>query len=192
MADARSSGMPRRRRPEWMRDVEQVDLAIYGAIATTPTPALDGVMRRLTRAADGSRLWLAAAAGMSLQGARGRRAAAMGLASIGVTSAVVNVVVKPIARRRRPDRASLGVPPERHVAMPTTRSFPSGHAASAFAFASGVGSVQPDHSLPLHLLAAAVAYSRVHTGVHFPGDAVLGATLGTVLSQVTTHALRRR
>jgi undecaprenyl-diphosphatase len=37
-----------------------------------------------------------------------------------------------------------------------------------------------------------VAYSRVHTGVHYPGDVVAGALLGTILAQVTTHALDRR
>jgi undecaprenyl-diphosphatase len=176
-----------------MRDVERVDVAIYAAVAATPTPVLDDAMRRLTRAADGSKIWFAAAAGMAvLQGPRGRRAATMGVASIAVTSAVVNAVVKPMARRRRPDRELHAVPVARHVTMPVSRSFPSGHAASAFAFASGVGSVQPRESLPLHVLATAVAYSRVHTGVHFPGDAVLGATIGTVLAQVTTHALSRR
>jgi undecaprenyl-diphosphatase len=85
-----------------------------------------------------------------------------------------------------------GVPVVRHVPMPTSRSFPSGHAASAFAFAGGVGRALPADGIPMHLLAGAVAYSRVHTGVHFPGDVMLGAVLGTVLAQVTTHQLERR
>ena len=75
--------------------------------------------------------------------------------------------------------------------MPTSHSFPSGHAASAFAFASAVGRVLPAEGIPLHALATAVAYSRVHTGVHFPGDVVLGAVIGTVVAQATTHALAR-
>jgi membrane-associated phospholipid phosphatase len=41
-------------------------------------------------------------------------------------------------------------------------------------------------------LAALVAYSRVHTGVHFPGDVVAGALIGTLLAQLTTHALDHR
>ena len=32
--------------------------------------------------------------------------------------------------------------------------------------------------MPIRLLAAAVAYSRVHTGVHYPGDVVIGSVTG--------------
>ena len=62
--------------------------------------------------------------------------------------------------------------------MPASTSFPSGHAASGFAFASAIGREQPWLGLGLRFLAAAVAYSRVHTGVHYPGDAVAGSLIG--------------
>ena len=183
----------RPRRPGWLVDAERVDHAIYAAIAATPTPSLDSAMARLASVADYSRLSLAAAAVLAAtRGERGRRAAAFGLASIGVTATVVNIAVKPVARRRRPDRAAVRVPEERHVPMPKSRSLPSGHSASAFAFATGVGQVLPREASALRALAAAVAYSRVHTGVHYPGDVVLGSLLGTTLAQTTTHALERR
>jgi len=166
-------------------------VAIYAAVGATPTPALDLRLRRLARAADRSRLWLAAATLLSVtHGPRGRRAARAGLASVGVTSAVVNLAVKPLARRRRPDRDVHGVPLMRQVAMPASHSFPSGHAASAFAFASGVGRILPGAGIPVHGLAAAVAYSRVHTGVHFPADVAVGAVIGTVVAQATTRRSR--
>ena len=66
--------------------------------------------------------------------------------------------------------------------MPRSRSFPSGHAASAFAFATGVAGTKPRIAVPLRGLAALVAYSRVHTGVHFPGDVVVGALVGAALA----------
>lgn len=175
-----------RPRPAWLREAERVDVAVYAAVAATPTPVLDTAMRRLSAAADLSLAWFAVAGVLSVaRGSTGRRAAAGGLASVGVTSAVVNGLVKPVARRRRPDRQVHGVPLIRHVRMPASHSFPSGHAASAFAFASAVGRTLPAESIPVHALATAVAYSRVHTGVHFPGDVVLGAVIGTVLSQAT-------
>src|SRR5437763_289724 len=118
------------------------------------------------------------------RGERGRRAAASGLASIAVTATVVNAVVKPLARRRRPDRESLAVPIDRHIEMPRSRSLPSGHSAAAFAFATGVGHVLPREATLLRALAATVAYSRVHTGVHFPGDVVIGSLLGTTFAQL--------
>lgn len=177
----------------WRGDVERVDVAVYAAIAQTPTPSLDRAMARLSRAADRSRLSLAAAGLLAVAGGRtGRRAAVEGLASVAVTSAVVNLVVKPLRRRPRPDRAAEGVPLVRHVAMPASTSFPSGHAAAAFAFATGVGHVLPPAAVPLRGLAAVVAYSRVHTGVHYPLDVIAGAVAGGALAQLTTHTLERR
>jgi undecaprenyl-diphosphatase len=104
--------------------------------------------------------------------------------SIGATSAFVNLGVKHLWPRRRPDRVGAGVPDERQVKMPGSTSFPSGHSASAFAFATAVGHDLPALALGLDLLAAAVAYSRVHTGVHYPGDTVIGAVIGA--SNATT------
>jgi membrane-associated phospholipid phosphatase len=177
----------------WLQDAERLDVAIYAAIARTPTPSLDRAMGRLSRAANYSRLSIASAAVLALTGGRsGRRAAEYGLASVGVTATVVNVAVKPLGRRRRPDRVAQNVPLARHVKMPASRSFPSGHAAAAFAFATGVGQVLPPAAVPLRALAALVAYSRIHTGVHYPGDVVIGALMGTALAQVTTQALERR
>ena len=106
-----------------------------------------------------------------------------------MTASVVNFGVKPLGRRRRPDRAAKEVPVARHVRMPSSTSFPSGHSAAAFAFATGVGALLPPAAIPLRGLAALVAYSRVHTGVHYPGDVVAGALIGTALAQLTTHAL---
>ena len=191
MSSRRRIRDPRPRRPRWIEDAERLDLAIYAAIARTPTPALDIAMSRLSRAADYSRLSLASAALLALAGGRtGRRAAAQGLASLAVTATVVNVAVKPLARRRRPDRLAGDVPLARHVRMPSSRSFPSGHSAAAFAFATGVGHVSPAAAVPLRALAALVAYSRVHTGVHYPGDVLAGALIGTALAQLTTHRAR--
>ena len=176
----------------WLADARKVDHAVYAAIAHTPTPTLDEGMSALSRAANYSRLSMVSAAALALVGGRtGRRAAAQGLASVAVTSAVVNLVVKPVGRRRRPDRAAEAVPVARQVRMPTSLSFPSGHSAAAFAFATGVGNLLPGVAIPLHALAGAVAYSRVHTGVHHPSDVVVGSGLGTILAQLTTRVLNR-
>jgi undecaprenyl-diphosphatase len=177
----------------WLVDAERVDVAVYAAIAQTPTPALDPAMARLSQAADYSRLSLASAAVLAVAGGRrGRRAAAFGLVSVAVTATVVNAGLKPLGRRRRPDRVAEEVPLARHVRMPGSTSFPSGHSAAAFAFATGVGDVLPPVAVALRGLAAVVAYSRVHTGVHYPADVVTGALLGSALAQLTTHALDRR
>jgi undecaprenyl-diphosphatase len=175
-----AADVPQRQQLEvGLRQLAAVDRAVYRAIASVPTPALDVTFRHLSRAADKSKLWLAIAAGLAIVGGpTGRRAAVRGVLSIGATSALVNIGVKSIWPRRRPDRTGAGVPDERQVKMPGSTSFPSGHSASAFAFATAVGHDLPALALGLNFLAAAVAYSRVHTGVHYPGDTIVGAVIG--------------
>ena len=173
-------------------EFDALDRAAYEAIAAVPTPSLDRSLARLSDAADHSKLWLASAGVLAtVGGQRGRRAAAVGLASIGVASAMSNIAVKWLIPRRRPDRAGATVPAQRWVHMPTSRSFPSGHSASAFAFASAVGAAIPALSLPLHLGAAIVAYSRVHTGVHYPGDTIAGALIGTTSAALVRQVASR-
>ena len=171
-------------------EAKRLDVAVYNAILRTPTPNLDREMSRLTQAADYSRLWLGSAAILAAtRGRRGRRAAVTGLASIVVTSAVANLVAKPLGRRARPDASEA--PVDRRAPMPASSSFPSGHSASAFAFATGVGSVLPLEAIPIRVLTTTVAYSRVHTGVHYPADVIAGAFLGTTLAQITARGLDR-
>jgi membrane-associated phospholipid phosphatase len=171
--------------------VDGLDRAVYGAIADAPTPALDRQLSRLSRAANHSVLWMGVAGALACGGRRGRRAAVDGLVAIAATSATVNVVAKRLGGRRRPDRGAYDVPQERRVAMPESTSFPSGHSASAFAFASAVATGLPLAGGPLQALAALVAYSRVHTGVHYPGDVVAGSVIGSIIGPLATHALRR-
>jgi undecaprenyl-diphosphatase len=165
---------------EALRELGAVDRAVYEAVARTPTSELDGAVRRVPNAANHSRLWLGIAAAIALLGGRrGRRAALEGVVSIGITSATINLGVKSFVERPRPRVGPDPLPfPGRQVRMPASTSFPSGHAASAFAFAYAVGRHLPGLAVPLRLLAGAVAYSRVHTGVHYPSDVVMGSILG--------------
>ena len=177
----------------WGEQLQALDAAIYAAVAATPTPTFDRALGALSRAADHSKLWMAAASVLAAAGGPGgRRAAASGVASLGVTSAIVNIGLKPLGRRGRPDRAGAAVPVTRHVSMPLSTSFPSGHSASAFAFASGVGASLPVAAMPLRALATLVAYSRVHTGVHYPADVVAGSVLGGAIAPVVVSVLDRR
>jgi membrane-associated phospholipid phosphatase len=176
----------------WGDELNKLDLAAYAAIAVTPTPGMDVALRRLSRAASYSRLWLGCSAVLAACGGkRGRRAAENGLASIALTSAVVNLVLKPIGNRRRPDRQMYDIPVARQVTMPRSTSWPSGHSASAFAFASGVGAAWPQSGIPLGVLASLVAYSRVHTGVHYPSDTIAGTVCGVALAPAAVAAVER-
>jgi undecaprenyl-diphosphatase len=158
----------------------------------TETPQLDEAMRRLSGAADHSKLWFGAAAALAvLDGSRGRRAARQGLLSLGIASGFANLVAKPLTTRRRPEREELEALSRRHVPMPRSSSFPSGHTASAFAFATGAGQTQPSLSAPLRALASLVGYSRVHTGVHYPADVLVGAFIGVSAAELAGRLLSR-
>jgi membrane-associated phospholipid phosphatase len=166
--------------------LNRLDRSLYRSIARTRVPVLDRSMRALSRAADHSKLSLAASGALAIAGGpEGRRAAARGLASVAVAATFVNVLIKPLVWRRRPDRSGASVPAARLVDMPRSRSFPSGHTAAAFAFATGAGSVLPWTRPPLIALAALVGYSRVHTGVHYPVDVIAGSVCGVTLAEAT-------
>jgi membrane-associated phospholipid phosphatase len=180
-----------------LRELGDVDRAVYRAVAATPTPTIDGPLRRFTAAADHSKLWFGSAAVLFVVGGRkGRRAALTGVAAIAATSAIVNLPLKLAGARRRPDADAAAVPESRRVAMPTSASFPSGHSASAAAFTAGVSSVVPALGAPLGCAAAAVGYSRVHAGVHYPGDVVAGVVVGASIGEAVVwgaqHLAERR
>ncbi|NUR26077.1 MAG: phosphatase PAP2 family protein [Catenulispora sp.] len=161
------------------RKLAEADIRAYTAVARTAVPdGVDTGLRRLSRAADHSKISLTVAALLATRPGRPRLAAVAGVSAVGVASASVNLLAKRLARRPRPMRAEPGLFPRRHVLMPKSASFPSGHTASAVAFAVAVGGVLPAAAVPLGALAAVVGYSRVHTGVHYPGDVAGGALLG--------------
>ncbi len=175
-----------------LRRLDGYDRAAYRSVAQLRIPLLDEPLRLVSDFANFSKPWFLVSGILALfGGSRGRRAALTGLAAIGATSLVVNQPMKLAGARRRPDRDGVGVPQQRWVRMPSSTSFPSGHSASAAAFAVAVGDVIPALRLPLRAAAAVVAFSRVYTGVHYPGDVLVGAAVGTVVGRLTSGVGRR-
>jgi membrane-associated phospholipid phosphatase len=170
--------MPLRRR------IAAADQAVLARIAATDSGALDEIMPRLSRAANHSALWLGVAAALAVTGrGRPRRAAARGLAAVALASAVSNVLVKGLAGRHRPE---VAIPLARRLATDVrTSSFPSGHSASAAAFAAGAALELPALAVPVGALAAAVGASRVVTGVHYPSDVLAGFAIGGAAASAT-------
>ena len=71
-------------------------------------------------------------------------------------------------------------------------ALPSGHAATSFAGATLLGLAAPRLALPFLALAAAIAWSRVYVGVHYPSDVLAGAALGAAIALGVTALLRLR
>ncbi|MCY4044908.1 MAG: phosphatase PAP2 family protein [Cellvibrionales bacterium] len=61
-------------------------------------------------------------------------------------------------------------------------SFPSGHSAAAFVFATQLAFFYPAFAIAAYCWASLVALSRVILGVHYPLDIVSGALLGSFCS----------
>ncbi|MFI6869035.1 bifunctional phosphatase PAP2/diacylglycerol kinase family protein [Nocardia sp. NPDC050406] len=173
---------------EWLgrtfHRVGRVDRAMSGAVARIPESAVDRGLLTLTRAADGGVLWSLVAGVLAVNKGATRRAALRGSVSVAGATLAVNVVLKSVIARRRP-AAELQPVDRRLLKAPTSSSFPSGHSAAAAAFATAVALESPRTALAIAPLAATVAYSRVHTGVHWPSDVFVGAAVGSAVALAT-------
>jgi undecaprenyl-diphosphatase len=94
-------------------------------------------------------------------------------------------VAKVIAHRHRPYEHQLGPPT-------SSWSFPSGHAATAFACATVLSAHATRWRVPIFALATLIALSRLYNGMHYPTDVLAGALLGVLTALLLLEATRRR
>jgi undecaprenyl-diphosphatase len=167
------------------------DARLHAFIGRLPTTPADRWLRRLSTFANNGRLWLVLGVLLGLRKGPLRRGAIRGLGSMAVSSALVNVVLKRIFGRVRPDLENL----QSHRRLrrePGSLSFPSGHSSSAAAFVTGLAMESPLAGAALAPMALGVGYSRVHVGVHYPGDVVAGLAVGGAVAAATQHWWRVR
>ncbi len=112
-----------------------------------------------------------------------------------LASGTLSSVLKVVIHRPRPWVSEA--PPDAwigYLSMNQFHSFPSGEATTTFALATVLGGHFPRLRVPLFVIAAVVAISRVLVGSHHPSDIWAGAMLGTGVGQVMNYLaiLRQR
>ncbi|WP_442855012.1 phosphatase PAP2 family protein [Curtobacterium sp. Leaf261] len=181
---------PKRRKwqvfPGWLR---RTDRAVSGRAYSWPSPRpADVALRGLSDVPGSFAFWLGLGAAVFITGRTGRRAAAQGLLSLGVSSGVVNLLVKRVIREHRPHGRGF-----RHRrkpgTVPASAALPSGHSATAAAFAAGVWLADRRRGAVIVPVAATVAYSRLHLGQHWFSDIMAGSAVGVAVA-VILHRIR--
>ena len=132
------------------------------------------VMRGLTHSGDAGS-WLLVGVLLACRGRRGRRQARRLAVATGIAAGVAQLLKHAISRPRPSDKL------EGFVALaenPDAFSFPSGHAAAAFAAATALGGNGSAVGPVMALHALGISLSRVYLGAHYPVDVAAGALLG--------------
>lgn len=165
------------------------------------TPLLDALMPALSRIGNLGAVWLVLLGAVAAFGGKtGRKIALAGLVALAIGFAS-STLLKDLTMRPRPflvlDHVRL------LVSAPQSYAFPSGHTTSAFAAASGTTLAAkkllkrvPLWGWAMFALAAAIAYSRIYVGVHWPLDVAAGVLLGLASgwagARLVLHRWRRR
>lgn len=172
--------------------LQKIDQRVYRAVTRVGLPALDPFTPKLVQATDNMAPWFLVSATLAATGGKPlRRTALRAILAAGAANAL-SASVKRATGRTRPD--STGIPPARfpYRSYPSS-SFPSGHTAAAAAFAAALASDAPRPlTAMVSALAGTVALSRVHSGVHYPGDVLGGAAIGLGAAFLARAALPPR
>jgi undecaprenyl-diphosphatase len=161
--------------------LSRVDEAV-SRLAALPTGRGWSALDAVVTAGNGVPVWAAICVGLGGAGTRGRRAATEGMVAYVAASVASNVIIKPLVHRDRPGRW-----PRAGRRTKPTSSFPSSHAATAFAFSSAVIAAWPAAGGPLLVVPLGIAASRVHSRDHRVSEVAAGALLGAAVG-VAVHA----
>ncbi|MCC7123695.1 MAG: phosphatase PAP2 family protein [Acidobacteria bacterium] len=164
-----------------------MDAALFPLINQSHSPALDDVMLLASAVGKAAFVWVAVALIAMVYPAR-RMAAFRVLIAVLCAYALVDGVLKRVVDRDRPfvQHADVRLIDQR----PDTSSFPSGHAASAFAGALATSRLFPAARIVWWPLAILIAVSRVYVGAHWPTDVLAGALIGVAVAWFTLGGRR--
>jgi membrane-associated phospholipid phosphatase len=159
--------------------VANADLRLLHAMRTRGhTPAVERAAQALGKAGNNGGIWFGIGIGLAIFDSAHREAWLI-CALLGPLAIGLNYAIKLVVKRPRP--VLEGLPPL--GGAPSSLSFPSAHATSAFAVATAMARVEPLGALAF-ILAIALALGRPYLGMHYPSDVLAGALLGVGLGLI--------
>ncbi len=152
-------------------------------------PAADLIFTNASHLGDFSLIWHIIGAARGITSDRRANQAFALSAVLGVESLLVNQGIKRLFRRQRPTETGDA---RYEIRKPSTSSFPSGHASSAFVAATLLSAWGGRRTAPAWFgIAAVVAVSRAYVRIHHASDIIGGAVVGLTLGRVAQRVLRR-
>lgn len=173
-----------------LKPIDALDTMLFLKINHLPhSRLLNQFFYFITRIFTGGMIWLAVLQIAKLR-QRGLSQRAMRETSLPLILAtiMVEVPLKRFFKRRRPfikdiQAVAVGI-------KPNSWSFPSGHAAAAFAGAWLLKRYFPKQRCWLYAFASLGAFSRVYLGDHYPGDVISGSLLGVLFAKIFLTILK--
>ncbi len=165
------------------------DRDVFTWVVEHRAPPLDWLFVALSAAGHAGLLWIVLAVPLAILASKPPVSTALITAATVWTADLCATAGKLIADRDRPYLTLEAADPLLRWDMGS--SFPSGHAATSVAGAVILAYLLGRFHVWLALLAAAVCFSRVYIGVHYPLDVLSGALLGAVVGLAAAALVRR-
>jgi undecaprenyl-diphosphatase len=175
---------------DMLEAIGRIDYTAFQWLRAHHYNAVDVLMAGLSDIARGGAIWIGLAALIAILQPQRWRAVVQVALAVGMAYLLTDYVAKPFFNRSRPfetyaDERVYGY-------KPTTRSFPSGHAASAIAGVCALARLAPEARSVFWVFALLVAFSRVYLGVHYPADVIAGAVLGLAIGEFVVGGTKWR
>lgn len=170
-----------------MDAITQWDLSILDTLQGCRTPFLDKFLSAITHLGDHGYFWIVFAL-VLLCIPRTRKLGVCVALALLLDLLLCNIILKPLIARPRPyalREITLLISP------PGDYSFPSGHAAAAFAATSALALRRSRLTVPVLILALVIAFSRLYLYVHYPTDVFAGILIGSLCGLMSWAICKR-
>lgn len=158
---------------------------IFGIKNFTGNPIIDNIMISATKLGDNGFIWIITGFIFVLI-PRTRKTGAILFSVLFLNFLLNDIYLKNLIARPRPFVSFPQL--QLMIAAPSSFSFPSGHASSAFASAYVLSGEFRKYSYPIYIFASIVAFSRIYLGVHYISDIAAGCLMGTICGIIILYA----